>query len=178
MVLENLGEHIRAVRKERGLSQEALARRADLSLNVVARIELGIITNPHYLTLDSIARALDITVEELVEEPEVSTTGKASAPPEGRPEELRVTVEQLRELGFEANQSQVNVLNQMLAYRANPTGEIHAFGYVKKKDEPVDFGQVEHMLMPAYLLATGAISEDDMRAARGVLAEIKELAGV
>lgn len=69
MTLENLGDHVRGVRKKKGLSQEAVARRADLSLNVIARIELGIITNPHYLTLASIARALGMTVTELVEEP-------------------------------------------------------------------------------------------------------------
>lgn len=78
--IENLGENIRAARQAQGLSQEAVARRADLSLNVVARIELGIITNPHFMTLDSIARALGVTVEELVEEP--THAGKASAPPE------------------------------------------------------------------------------------------------
>jgi transcriptional regulator with XRE-family HTH domain len=81
MVLENLGDHIRNVRKARGLSQEALARRADVSLNLVGKLELGMITNPHYTTLAGIARALDVRVEELVE-PEASTTGKVSAPPE------------------------------------------------------------------------------------------------
>src|SRR5215211_7336013 len=87
--IENLGENIRVARKARDLSQEAVARRANLSLNVVARIELGIITNPHYSTLSAIASALDTSVAELVGEkqPEVSTTGKVSAPPKPGPTE-------------------------------------------------------------------------------------------
>jgi len=87
MALENLGEHIRTLRKERNLSQEALARRADVSLNLVGKLELGMVTNPHYATLAGLARALDVTVEELVEEPEVSTTRKASVPSSGPKED-------------------------------------------------------------------------------------------
>jgi transcriptional regulator with XRE-family HTH domain len=71
MALEKLGDHIRTIRKVRGLSQEALARRADVSLNLVGKLELGIVTNPHYATLAGLARALDVTVEELVKEPPV-----------------------------------------------------------------------------------------------------------
>jgi transcriptional regulator with XRE-family HTH domain len=82
MALENLGKNMKATRKAQGLSQEAVARRADLSLNVVAKIELGLIGNPHYATLAGIADALDLTVAELVGE----TAPKASAPLEtGRP---------------------------------------------------------------------------------------------
>jgi transcriptional regulator with XRE-family HTH domain len=94
MVLENLGDHIRTLRKARGLSQEALARRADVSLNLVGKLELGMITNPHYTTLAGIARALDVRVEELVE-PEASTTGKASALPDAG---FVITAEMLEEI--------------------------------------------------------------------------------
>jgi len=82
MALENLGERIRTLRKVRNLSQEALARRADVSLNLVGKLELGMVTNPHYSTLAGLARALGVTVEELVEEPVLA--GKAEAPPETR----------------------------------------------------------------------------------------------
>jgi transcriptional regulator with XRE-family HTH domain len=67
MTLEDIGERIRAARKARDLTQEALARRSDLSLNVVARLELGIITNPHYGTLQALAHSLGMTVGQLVE---------------------------------------------------------------------------------------------------------------
>jgi len=78
MALEDLSTNIRTARKARGLSQEAVARRADISLNLMGRIELGTVKNPHYTTLHGIAHALDMTVDELVE----GTPGKASAPPD------------------------------------------------------------------------------------------------
>jgi transcriptional regulator with XRE-family HTH domain len=79
MALEDLSTNIRTARKARGLSQEAVARRADISLNLMGRIELGTVKNPHYTTLHGIAHALDMTVDELVEGQRSS--GKASAPP-------------------------------------------------------------------------------------------------
>ena len=38
----NLGERVRAVRKARDLSQEALAREAGVSLNLVNKLERGV----------------------------------------------------------------------------------------------------------------------------------------
>jgi transcriptional regulator with XRE-family HTH domain len=64
-----LGERIRAVRMARGISQEALARGADVSLNLVNKLERGVITDPHYSTLSGIASALGVSVEDLVREP-------------------------------------------------------------------------------------------------------------
>jgi transcriptional regulator with XRE-family HTH domain len=66
MALEDLSTNMKAARKAHGYTQERLARRADLSLNVVAKIELGLIQNPHFATVSAIAGALDITVDELV----------------------------------------------------------------------------------------------------------------
>jgi transcriptional regulator with XRE-family HTH domain len=83
MALEDLSTNIRTARKARGLSQEAVARRADISLNLMGRIELGTVRNPHYRTLHGIAHALGMTVDELVE----GTPGKASAPPDTGPAE-------------------------------------------------------------------------------------------
>jgi transcriptional regulator with XRE-family HTH domain len=73
----DIGPRVRAVRTERGLSQEALARQADVSLNVITRLERGVITDPHYSTISAIAEALGTTVTALLEEPELA--GKASA---------------------------------------------------------------------------------------------------
>lgn len=77
----DLGTRVRDVRKSRKLSQEALAREAGVSLNQVNKLERGVITDPHYSTLSGIARALDMTVEQLVEEPALA--GKAEAPEVG-----------------------------------------------------------------------------------------------
>src|SRR4051812_23282455 len=73
----DFGSRIRDRRKAAGLSQEALARRADMSLNGFADIERGLITDPHYSTLNKIARALGTTPEGLIAEP--VDRGKARA---------------------------------------------------------------------------------------------------
>jgi transcriptional regulator with XRE-family HTH domain len=62
-----VGERIRELRKVEGISQERLARRADISLNVLNRIETGAVTNPHWTTILSVADALGISVADLVE---------------------------------------------------------------------------------------------------------------
>jgi transcriptional regulator with XRE-family HTH domain len=63
-----IGEHVRAARKRAGLSQEALARQADMSVSAITTIELGTRADPHYSSLRKIADALDVSVAELVGE--------------------------------------------------------------------------------------------------------------
>jgi transcriptional regulator with XRE-family HTH domain len=78
-----LDERLRSLRKERGLSQEEVARRAGIGLKAYGELERGIATDPHFSTLGGIARALGMRVAELVgEESESSAAGKASAPRE------------------------------------------------------------------------------------------------
>jgi transcriptional regulator with XRE-family HTH domain len=117
MALEDLGVRIRALRKERGLAQEALARRADVSLNLVGRLELGMVKNPHYLTLVGLARALDVTVEELVEAP----APKAEAPSAGQLDpsvEIATTpevmLEGLHSAGISAGPEEAEALSEWL----------------------------------------------------------------
>ena len=74
----DIGSRIRAARKAAGLSQEELARRADLSLNGFADIERGHIKDPHYSTLVSLADALGVSVSELMGE--AADSGKVLAP--------------------------------------------------------------------------------------------------
>jgi len=56
-----LGEAIRQLRLEAGLSQELLAERADTDLSQVGGIERGV-RNPSYATLARLAAALGATV--------------------------------------------------------------------------------------------------------------------
>ena len=58
-----------------------IARRAGVSLNVINRLERGVILDPHYSTLRGIASALGIPVEDLVREPALA--GNAEAPGTG-----------------------------------------------------------------------------------------------
>ena len=55
---------LRHLREDRGLSQEATARAADIALNTYSRIELGQ-ASPAWVTVRSIADALDVTLTEL-----------------------------------------------------------------------------------------------------------------
>ena len=51
---------VKEARLRAHLSQEALARRADLSLPGIAKIEQGGTTDPHFSTLSRLAQALDV----------------------------------------------------------------------------------------------------------------------
>ncbi|MDP9474830.1 MAG: helix-turn-helix transcriptional regulator [Actinomycetota bacterium] len=55
------------MRVEKGLTQEEIARRAGMSLKGMGDLERGVATDPHFSTLVGIARALGVSVLELVE---------------------------------------------------------------------------------------------------------------
>lgn len=59
---------IRTRRKELGLSQQRLAEKAGLALSQVSKLEQGAITDPHVSTVRKLAKALEISVCELIEE--------------------------------------------------------------------------------------------------------------
>ncbi|MGO8858172.1 MAG: helix-turn-helix domain-containing protein [Steroidobacteraceae bacterium] len=63
-ILRSLGEEIRERRKQRNLSQEALAHQAGVHPNVVGRLERGIY-NPTVLILLAIAVKLNTSLLEL-----------------------------------------------------------------------------------------------------------------
>lgn len=62
-----LGDHIRSRREAAGLTQEGLARKADLPLGAVQRAELAK-HQPRLETLVKIAEALDCTLADLFKE--------------------------------------------------------------------------------------------------------------
>ncbi len=64
----SIGKRVRARRQDLHLSQEEIARRAGVSLNLVNRVEREQITDPHISTLRSLARGLGVRVEDLVKE--------------------------------------------------------------------------------------------------------------
>ena len=59
-----VGERIRKVRKEEGLSLELFALRCDMNAAYVGHIERGV-QNPTLNTLERICKGLDISVEDL-----------------------------------------------------------------------------------------------------------------
>jgi transcriptional regulator with XRE-family HTH domain len=77
----DLGSRLRSLRKARGLSQEAVARRADIGLRAYGDLERGRASDPHYSTLEGIAHALGMTVAELVGEEAVAVAGPLDEAP-------------------------------------------------------------------------------------------------
>jgi transcriptional regulator with XRE-family HTH domain len=63
-----LGNNLRRLRKKNGLSQEKLARRADISLNTLTKIESGFAKKPTIQTVIKIAKALEISIDDLVKD--------------------------------------------------------------------------------------------------------------
>ena len=61
-----LAENIRKLRKKKGLSQEKLARLADISNNTLIKIEQEVAKEPTITTVTKIASALEVSIDELV----------------------------------------------------------------------------------------------------------------
>ena len=61
-----IGKNIRKFRQEKGISQDRLSKLADLSLNTIVNIESGGNPNPTIETLNKIANALDVKVDDLI----------------------------------------------------------------------------------------------------------------
>lgn len=61
-----IGENIKRFRKKLGISQDKLSKLADVSHNTVIKIESGGIKNPTIKTIKKIARALKVSIDELI----------------------------------------------------------------------------------------------------------------
>lgn len=61
-----IGKNIKRFRQEKGISQDRLSKLADLSLNTIVNIESGGNPNPTIETLNKIANALSVTINELI----------------------------------------------------------------------------------------------------------------
>ena len=61
-----IANNLRHLRKKRGLSQEKLARLADISLNALTKIESGFAKKPTIQTVVKLAKALNVSLDELV----------------------------------------------------------------------------------------------------------------
>ena len=83
-----LAENIKSYRKKCGYSQEDLARKADITYSALSKIEAGYVQNPRILTVQKIARAHEVTIDDLMKEQstiykapnEVPGVGGAPAP--------------------------------------------------------------------------------------------------
>ena len=63
---QNLAKNMGRLRKAKGLSQEKLARLADVANNTLIKMESGENQNPTLDTLKKVAKALEVSVDELI----------------------------------------------------------------------------------------------------------------
>ncbi len=64
--MSTIGKNIKRYRQEKGLSQDKLSKLSDLSLNTVVKIELDDTPNPTIETMQRIAKALAVSVDDLL----------------------------------------------------------------------------------------------------------------
>ncbi len=62
----NIGKNIKKLRQAKGLSQDKLSKIAEVSYNSIIKLETGGITNPTIETLQKIAKALEVQVDNLI----------------------------------------------------------------------------------------------------------------
>jgi transcriptional regulator with XRE-family HTH domain len=61
-----IGKNIKKLREQKGISQDRLSKLADISSNTVAKLELDDTPNPTIETLQKIAKALNVRVDDLI----------------------------------------------------------------------------------------------------------------
>jgi transcriptional regulator with XRE-family HTH domain len=62
----NITKNLRKLRETKGLSQEKLARLADVANNTLIKMETGENKNPTPKTLQKVAKAFEVNVDELI----------------------------------------------------------------------------------------------------------------
>lgn len=60
-----LGQNLKKLREKKGLSQDRLAKLADVANNTIIKIEQGENINPTLATLKKMAKALEVSLDEL-----------------------------------------------------------------------------------------------------------------
>jgi len=61
-----LGKRIKVLRLKLQLSQDEFARKADIPYTTLTKIETGVIKKPSVFVMAKIAKALNITMDELI----------------------------------------------------------------------------------------------------------------
>ena len=61
-----LGQKIKKLRQKLGLSQDDFARKANVPYTTLTKIETGVIKKPSVFVVNKIAKALDVSIEDLL----------------------------------------------------------------------------------------------------------------
>jgi len=62
-----IGDNIKKLRKRKGLSQDNLARKADIPYTTLTKIESNVVKRPSVQNVYKIAKALEVRIEDLLE---------------------------------------------------------------------------------------------------------------
>ena len=62
----NIAKNIKKLRQKKGISQDRLSKLADLSLNTIVNVEVGNNPNPTIETIEKIAKAFGVSIDELL----------------------------------------------------------------------------------------------------------------
>jgi transcriptional regulator with XRE-family HTH domain len=63
-----LADNIKRYRNDKGLSQEQLAQKAGITYSTLAKLESGVNKNPTVRTLQQLAKALEVSLDDLMQE--------------------------------------------------------------------------------------------------------------
>ncbi len=64
--MATIGENIKRIRAKQGISQDDLARKAELKYSTLAKIEGDFVTKPGVQMIAKIAKTLGVSIEELI----------------------------------------------------------------------------------------------------------------
>ena len=66
MESNQLGQKVKKLRNKLGLSQDDFARKADVPYTTLTKVETGVIKKPSVFVMSKIAKALSVSIEELI----------------------------------------------------------------------------------------------------------------
>ena len=61
-----IGDNVKKFRKKKGLTQDGLARKADIPYTTLTNLESNVVKKPAVQTVAKIAKALEVSMEELI----------------------------------------------------------------------------------------------------------------
>ena len=63
---KTISENIKRLRNKLGLTQDDLAKKADIKYTTLMKVESGTVNKPSVQTMDKIAKALGVSIEKLI----------------------------------------------------------------------------------------------------------------
>lgn len=63
---KTVGDKIRHIRKQKGLTQDQLARQCDIPYTTLTKLESNVITKPTIQTVEKIAKGLEMTIDDIL----------------------------------------------------------------------------------------------------------------